>query len=231
MDTFTFLWYVEITWDYVAQMLPCMALAAAAFFALRPRRKRRLARLGLASGVWREGALLLFVMFCAGLAALTVFPANFWTVWHWQAAFRGERPFFPLTPLSQSVQYIGWIPYFYQLLLEPGGWTFYMALANTLIFVPVGFFSNLLWRPRWWKGLAAGFCASFSIEFCQLFVNRSTDVDDLILNTLGAFAGGLIALLLRRLAPRLTKRFQVEVQHGRETGDPGPAPGAGAGQL
>ena len=52
-----------------------------------------LARLGLASGVWREGALLLFVMFCAGLAALTVFPANFWTVWHWQAAFRGERPF------------------------------------------------------------------------------------------------------------------------------------------
>ena len=79
--------------------------------------------------------------------------------------------------------------------------------------------------------LAAGFCASFSIEFCQLFVNRSTDVDDLILNTLGAFAGGLIALLLRRLAPRFTKRFQVEVQHGRETGDPGPAPGAGAGQL
>ena len=45
MDTFTFLWYVEITWDYVAQMLPCMALAAAAFFALRPRRKRRLERL------------------------------------------------------------------------------------------------------------------------------------------------------------------------------------------
>ena len=48
---------------------------------------------------------------------------------------------------------------------------------------------------------------------------------------LGAFAGGLIALLLRWLAPSFTKCFQVEVQHGRETGDPGPAPGAGAGQL
>ena len=69
----TLLWYVAISWDYVAQMLPCMVLAAMVFFALRPWRKRRLARRGLASGVWRETVLLLFVMFGAGLAALTVF--------------------------------------------------------------------------------------------------------------------------------------------------------------
>ena len=112
MDTFTFLWYVEITWDYVAQMLPCMGVGAAAFLALLPRRRKDLARRGLRSGPAREAALFLFVIFCAGLAALTVFPANFWTAAHWQAAFRGETPFFPLTPLSQSVQYIGWRPYF-----------------------------------------------------------------------------------------------------------------------
>ena len=227
----TLLWYVEISWDYVAQMLPCMLLSAILFFTLRPWRKRRLTRLGLASGIWRETVLLLFVMFCAGLAALTVFPANFWTLYHWREAFQGQEVFFPLTPLSQSAQYIGWRPYFYQPFLHPGSWIFYMALANTLIFVPMGFFPNLLWRPRWWKGLAAGFCASFAIEFFQLFVNRSTDVDDLILNTLGAFVGGLTALLLHRLAPRFTQHFQVEVRYGRETGDPKPAPGAGAGQL
>ena len=107
-----------------------------------------------------------------------------------------------------------------------------MVLANALIFVPIGFFVNLLWRrPRWWKGLAVGFCSSFAIEFLQLFVNRSTDVDDLILNTTGAFLGGLITLLLGKLAPKLTSKFQVEVRYGRETGDPKPAPGAGAGQL
>ena len=62
------LWYVEISWDYVAQMLPCMLLAALVFFLLRPWRKKRLARQGVASGGLREAALLLFVMFCAGLA-------------------------------------------------------------------------------------------------------------------------------------------------------------------
>ena len=225
------LWYLEITRDYAVQMLPCMGVGAAAFLALLPRRRKALARRGLRSGPAREAALFLFVIFCAGLAALTVFPSNFWTAAHWQAAFRGETPFFPLTPLSQSAQYIGWRPYFYQPFLHPGSWTFYMALANTLIFTPLGFLPNLLWRPRWWKGLAVGFCASLAIEFLQLFAGRSTDVDDLILNTLGAFTGGLAALLLARLAPKSTRTFQVEVQHGRETGDPGPAPGAGTGQL
>ena len=227
----TLLWYLEITLDYIKQMLPCMAIGAGGFLALLHHRRRGLYRRGLQSGVVREIGLFVFVLFCAGLAALTVFPSNFWTVSHWQEAFQGLRPFFPITPLSESVQYIGWTPTLFRGDTL-GEWGFYMVAANALIFVPIGFFANLLWRrSRWWKGLAVGFCVSFTIEFLQLFVNRSTDVDDLILNTLGAFVGGLTALLLRRLAPRFTQHFQVEVQHGRETGDRGPAPGAGAGQL
>ena len=227
----TLLWYLEITLDYIKQMLPCMAIGAGGFLALLHHRRRGLYRRGLQSGVVREISLLVFVLFCAGLAALTVFPSNFWTVSHWQEAFQGLRPFFPITPLSQSVQYIGWVPTLFRGD-RLGAWGFYMVLANALIFVPIGFFVNLLWRkPRWWKGLAVGFCVSFTIEFLQLFVNRSTDVDDLILNTTGAFLGGMIALLLGKLAPKLTRKFQVEVRHGRETGDPKPAPGAGAGQL
>ena len=227
----TLLWYLEITLDYIKQMLPCMAIGAGGFLALLHHRRRGLYRRGLQSGVVREIGLFVFVIFCAGLAALTVFPSNFWTVSHWQEAFQGLRPFFPITPLSESVQYIGWTPTLFRGDTL-GEWGFYMVAANALIFMPIGFFANLLWRrSRWWKGLAVGFCVSFTIEFLQLFVNRSTDVDDLILNTLGAFVGGLTALLLRRLAPRFTQHFQVEVQHGRETGDRGPAPGAGAGQL
>lgn len=227
----TLLWYLEITLDYIKQMLPCMAIGAGGFLALLHHRRRGLYRRGLQSGVVREIGLFVFVLFCAGLAALTVFPSNFWTVSHWQEAFQGLRPFFPITPLSQSVQYIGWVPTLFRGD-RLGAWGFYMVLANALIFVPIGFFVNLLWRkPRWWKGLAVGFCVSFTIEFLQLFVNRSTDVDDLILNTTGAFLGGMIALLLGKLAPKLTRKFQVEVRHGRETGDPKPAPGAGAGGL
>ena len=227
----TLLWYLEITLDYIKQMLPCMAIGAGGFLALLHHRRRGLYRRGLQSGVVREIGLFVFVLFCAGLAALTVFPSNFWTVSHWQEAFQGLRPFFPITPLSESVQYIGWTPTLFRGDTL-GEWGFYMVAANALIFMPIGFFANLLWRrSRWWKGLAVGFCVSFTIEFLQLFVNRSTDVDDLILNTTGAFLGGLMALLLGKLAPRLTQKFQVEVRHGRETGDPKPAPGAGAGQL
>jgi hypothetical protein len=65
----TLLWYLAVSWDYVAQMLPCMLLAALVSFLLRPWRKKRLARQGMASGKLRETALLFFVMFCAGLAA------------------------------------------------------------------------------------------------------------------------------------------------------------------
>ena len=107
----TLLWYWAISWDYVAQMLPCMLLAALVFFLLRPWRKKRLARQGMASGGLREAALLFFVMFCAGLAALTVFPAYFWTAYHWQEALAGHEVFFPLTPLSESIQEIQWTPY------------------------------------------------------------------------------------------------------------------------
>ena len=227
----TLLWYAAISWDYVAQMLPCMVLAAIAFSALLPWRKRRLARRGLVSGIWREGALLLFTMFCAGLAALTVFPAYFWTTYHWQEAFQGREPFFPLTPLAQSIPNIQWTPTFLRNLLD-GSWGAYMVVANTMIFLLVGLFPALLWRGnRCMLGLLTGFCTSFCVEFLQLFVGRATDIDDLILNTLGGLLGGLLCLLFARMAPRFTQHFQVEAQHGRETGDRGPAPGAGAGQL
>ena len=72
------LWYGEITWDYIKQMLPCAAGAAAVFFCLLPWRRKRLSAKMLRSLPIRETALLLFVLFCAGLAALTLFPSNFW---------------------------------------------------------------------------------------------------------------------------------------------------------
>ena len=58
----TLLWYWAVSWDYVAQMLLCMLLAALVFFLLRPWRKKRLARQGMASGKLRETALLFFVI-------------------------------------------------------------------------------------------------------------------------------------------------------------------------
>ena len=91
----TLVWYWGNILDYFREMLPCMLLALAVFLVLAPSRRRRLEARGLVSGPWREGALLLFVMFCAGLAALTLFPAGFWRVSHWERALQGEIPLFP----------------------------------------------------------------------------------------------------------------------------------------
>ena len=64
--------------NYGKQMLPMGLAAFAVFLLLRPVRIRRLERLELVSPGLREAALALFVVFFAGLAALTLFPANLW---------------------------------------------------------------------------------------------------------------------------------------------------------
>lgn len=92
-------WYLGNARDYAAQMLPCMCAGMAVYALALPVRRRRLDRMGLVSPRRRELALLLFVMFAAGLAALTLFPAGFWRRAHWLAALRGERPL--ISPLGR----------------------------------------------------------------------------------------------------------------------------------
>ena len=230
----TLFWYWEIGRDYAAQMLPCAGLGALFFLALGPARRARLVRRGLRSGPWREGALVLFVMFCAGLLALTVFPANFWTAGHWREVLQGGQPLFP--PVDRLIQHrtVNLVPFRgIAGAFQGGGWVWFLLLANVGIFLPVGFFPALLWRGPGWRWPLAGCCASCLIECAQFFTDSSADVDDVILNTLGALAGYGLFRLLRGLAPGFTQRFQVQVEvpDGRETGTGGPAPGAGAGQL
>ena len=64
---------------------------------------------------------------------------------------------------------------------------------NVLLFLPLGFLGPHI-SPRWssFSGTAfTGFGFSLLIELSQLLNNRRTDVDDLILDTLGAVLGYL----------------------------------------
>lgn len=213
--TETMWWYLENIAEYVFQMLPCMTAALILFFLLRPRRIRRLARLGLSSGPWREGGLLLFVMFGAGLAALTLFPAYFWTRWHWQGVWEGTRPVFPPVDFQIQMQTLQTEPFREIFRAFRGPWVMFMMVANIGIFSPVGFFTALLWRkPRWWKSLLAGFCSSAAIEFIQFFIGRNTDIDDVILNTFGALAGFWSFCLLRVVCPNFVSKFQCQPRGG-----------------
>lgn len=205
----TLWWYLGNILDYVVEMLPCMWGALAVFLLLQPPRMGRLYRRGLASGPWREGALLLFTLFGAGLAALTLFPVGFWRADHWLAAFRGKAPLFPPVDWAVQLDTLQLTPLREIHRAFKGPWVMFLMLANIGIFVPVGFFIALLWRrPRWWRSLLAGACSSFAIEFIQFFIGRSSDIDDLILNTAGALLGYWLYWPLRALFPRFFAKFQ-----------------------
>lgn len=211
----TLWWYFGNIWDYLLQMLPCMCAALILFLLLRPWRRGRLARMYLSSGPWREGGLLLFVMFAAGLAALTLFPAYFWTAGHWRAVLDGTEPLFRPVDFKIQLQTLQMEPLQEIFRAFRGPWVMFLMLANIGIFTPVGFFTALLWRnERWWKSLLVGFCSSFAIEFVQFFIGRSSDIDDVILNTAGALAGFWMFCLLRAIFPNFTEKFQCQPRGG-----------------
>ncbi len=85
--------------------------------------------------------------------------------------------------------------------------TFVNIAGNILMFVPWGFGLPLLWRKcRYlWKVMSASVMLPVFIEFCQLFIGRSVDIDDVILNFAGGVLGGLLYLILSRLFPKIDK--------------------------
>ncbi|MBM7835596.1 VanZ family protein [Clostridium sardiniense] len=70
-----------------------------------------------------------------------------------------------------------------------------MVFLNFLLFLPYGLllpcvFANL--RTSGKKVLLIGFITSFLIELLQLFGGRATEIDDLLVNSLGTFVGFVI---------------------------------------
>jgi glycopeptide antibiotics resistance protein len=80
-------------------------------------------------------------------------------------------------------------------------WITYSALefwSNVAMFLPVGlFFLLLLGRRRWWLAVVLGIVLTCGIEFAQQFIpSRVSDPRDILANSVGAFAGVVIALIV-----------------------------------
>ncbi|MDO4299522.1 MAG: VanZ family protein, partial [Lachnospiraceae bacterium] len=78
---------------------------------------------------------------------------------------------------------------------------------NIILFVPFGFLLPYIWPKTGSivRILFSGIAFSLLIEFSQLFNNRRTDIDDLILNTIGALTGYILFKLFVRIT-RCTKQ-------------------------
>lgn len=83
-------------------------------------------------------------------------------------------------------------------------------ILNIVMFAPLGFLLPAYFERyrQWHRTLAAGLITSLLVEMIQLFTFRATDVDDLLMNTLGAVVGFLAAKLVLRLRSTISQRWK-----------------------
>lgn len=78
-------------------------------------------------------------------------------------------------------------------------------VGNIVMFMPWGFGLTLLWKKnqKLWVIALYSLGLTVFIESIQLFIGRSVDVDDLILNFVGSVLGAVVCHVLRKKFPEL----------------------------
>lgn len=185
--------------SFLVNMLPYMILTIPVFlivrFIINKKKDNKV-------NWYREFALFLFIICVVGLASQTIIPKFEFGVNGFNFIKNGIHntnliPFKVLFETYHEVFINGYVNYF-----------IINFLGNIIMFMPFGFFIPLLWNISNKKIILIGFCSSLFIEISQLFLTRGTDVDDLILNTLGVFIGSLVFNLLNKKANKLLAKFK-----------------------
>lgn len=85
------------------------------------------------------------------------------------------------------------------------------VVGNAAMFVPTGIVLPIVYKrlDRFWKVVCAGAFISLCIEVLQLpFASRASDIDDILLNTLGVVVGyavyALVKWVVRKVGSRST---------------------------
>lgn len=185
--------YIQDMGFYMVLILPVI-IVIRIFQIIKSKRKTRISR---------ELGIILFFMFLTGLLSQTILPA---------VSVEGEgiqlingdhqainlEPFRVLTETYNAIKYLDlWQPFLINFV------------GNIVMFIPIGFLLPLLWKKfdRAWRTVGIGFLLSLIIEILQLPQMRSSDVDDLWLNTLGACIG---YVLYKFLPINFKKSFNIK---------------------
>lgn len=97
---------------------------------------------------------------------------------------------------------INWIPFVNILNYPEKRDIIRNLIGNTAMFIPVGVVWPIVYKKlnKHWKMIAAGIGFSLCIEILQLpFYDRVSDIDDLILNTVGFCTGYCLYLLIKNI--------------------------------
>ena len=171
--------------------------AALAFICFYQYRRKRLQAKHLMTTIGRECGLVLLVMSFAGILATTL--------WSGENAGVSEINIIPFRTIIE-----------YAKVLCQGTDKFRIIvicfIGNVVVFMPLGFLPALLFEKVTWKtSLIIGGGASLLVEIMQYFVGRSSDIDDIILNTLGALCGYMLFIVLKISLPKVVGRFRCVI--------------------
>lgn len=145
--------------------------------------------------------VLLLLVYLLGVGLMTGPSLYQLLIWHLPA------PRLELVPLSDIVSVL-------TDTTSPGLGAFTNIAGNLALLAPLGFLLPLFWRhfhsAKHIILFAAGL--SLSIELIQLAAGGVTSVDDLILNTVGAVIGFLLAKLVFRVYPQFAPQCEQHMQ-------------------
>lgn len=188
---------------YIMDMLPWVLACLPIVVIVRLLILHRAKRMGRSISIHHEVGLVLFILFLVALASQTVIPP---------LAFGSSAPLLSLGSNAERLNLIPFTVVADTLRELRGGNANYLLInffGNIGIFMPVGFFLLLLYNMRTGKACLIALGISLCIEVCQIPQMRGSDIDDLWLNTLGAFLGCVLYLLLDRFFGGFFARFKA----------------------
>lgn len=99
------------------------------------------------------------------------------------------------------------IPFKEMFRYDIGSYKFYKnIIGNIVLFLPYGFFvSNYLDSKKIFRPIVLGIIVSFTIEAVQYYIGRVFDIDDIILNVIGAMLGYLVYRLFDFLKTKFSR--------------------------
>ncbi|MCF2649298.1 VanZ family protein [Niallia circulans] len=159
----------------------------------------------------KEILLFLFVLFCIGVASQTIIPQ-----WYMSMENGKQKLYIQRLEGGRSINLIPFSTIFSYLAIsneQVSNWnqvSLINLLGNVVVFVPFGIFLPLLWRqfrkffPLFWMSISI----PLFIEITQLFIGRSTDIDDVLLNALGIIFGYCLFQIFNALFPKRLVELQ-----------------------
>ena len=173
---------VEITYTCMSVTISCLWILVRLFHLLRNQ----------SFSLRREAELLLVYICLIVVARFTFFPLSKVNGQIQPLIFDAANVFPPRINL---------MPFIYLFDYEMGREALINVIGNTAMFIPIGIIWPSVFRrlDTARKSIAAGLGFSLFIEILQLpFYDRVTDIDDLILNSLGFLMGYGIYLLAKK---------------------------------